>query len=66
LVVAASVAGEALGRVDFPAVGVFFGGGEDGDEAFGVGEGVVFGLLGVAFAGAAAAVELRWVSVSAQ
>lgn len=58
LVVAASIAGEALLRVDFPAVEVFGCRGEDGDEAFLVREGVIAGLLGVAGAVAAAAVEL--------
>lgn len=55
LVVAASVAREALGSVDFPAVAVFLGGGEDGDEALLLGEGIVFSRLGIKLASAATA-----------
>jgi len=58
LVVAAGIAGETLGGVDFPAVVVFLGGGEDVDEAFLLGEAVVLCRLGVGFAGAAAVVQL--------
>lgn len=59
MVVATSVARETFGGVDFPAIVVLFGGGENVDEAFLVGESVVLGLLGVAFASSAASVKLR-------
>jgi len=58
LVVAASIAGETLGCVDFPAVVIFLGRGEDVDEAFLLGEAVVLCGLRVGFSGATAVVQL--------
>lgn len=58
LVVAAGVAGETFDSVDFPAVAVFLGGGEDVDEAFLIREAVVLGRLSVCFTSTAAVVQL--------
>jgi hypothetical protein len=58
LVVTTSVAREALGSVDFPAVGVAFGRGKNCYEALLLRQRVVSGLSSVELASAKAAVEL--------
>ena len=58
LVVSAGITGKALLGVDFPAVGVAFGGGIDCDESFLLGKPAVLCLLVVGFAAAVAGVQL--------
>jgi hypothetical protein len=58
LVIAAGIARETLGSVDFPAVVVFLGGGEDVNEALLLGQAVVLGGLRVGFSSATAVVKL--------
>jgi hypothetical protein len=54
LIVASSIARQTFDGINFPALVIVLCGGEDVDESFLVGEGVVFGLLGVSFTGSAA------------
>jgi hypothetical protein len=58
LIVAAGIARETLGSVDFPAVVVFFGGGKNVNEALLLGQAVVLGGLRVGFSSATAVVQL--------